>query len=84
VNLQRLRYLVIVTEEWNFTRVAARLHTVHSLLSYRIRHLENESAGGERLTSLGGQAREHDSWREPCRTPLVPAADILFAGEIHE
>jgi hypothetical protein len=54
VNLQRLRYFVVVTEELNFTRATARLHMVHSLLSYQIRHLENESAGGERLTALGG------------------------------
>jgi len=54
VNLQRLRYFVVVTEELNFTRAAERLHVAHSLLSYQIRQLEDEPEGGERLTALRG------------------------------
>ncbi len=54
VNLQRLRYFVVVTEELNFTRAAERLHMVRSLLSYQIRQLKDEPEGGERLTALRG------------------------------
>jgi DNA-binding transcriptional LysR family regulator len=54
VNLQRLRYFVVVTEEVNFTRAAERLHMAHSLLSYQIRRLEDAPEGGERLTTLPG------------------------------
>ena len=54
VNLQRLRYFVVVTEELNFTRPAERLHMVRSLLSYQIRQLKDEPEGGERLTALRG------------------------------
>ncbi len=60
MNLQRLRYFVVVTEEMNFTRAAERLHMVHSLLSYQIRQLKDEPEGGKRLTALleaGSQAR---------------------------
>ncbi len=60
VNLQRLRYFVVATEELNFTRVAERLHAVRSLLSYQLRQLKDEPEGGERLTALleaGSQAR---------------------------
>ncbi len=59
MNLQRLRYFVVVTEEMNFTRAAERLHMVHSLLSYQIRQLKDEPEGGNRLTALreaGSQA----------------------------
>ncbi len=54
VNLQRLRYFVVVTEELNFTRTTARLHMVHSLLSYQIMQPKDEPEGGERLTALRG------------------------------
>jgi hypothetical protein len=91
VNLQPLRYFAIVIEELNFTRAAERLHMAHSLLSYQLGHLEDEPAGEERLTALRGtgsrdglarRAREHDSWREPCRTPqVVPTPDTLFERE---
>ena len=54
MNLQRLRYFVVVTEELNFTRAAERLLMVHSLLSYQIRQLKDEPEGGERLTALRG------------------------------
>jgi Bacterial regulatory helix-turn-helix protein, lysR family len=54
VNLQRVRYFVVVPEELNFTRAAERLHMAHSLLSYQIRQLEDEPEGGERLTALRG------------------------------
>ena len=54
MNLQRLRYFVVVTEELNFTRAAERLHMVHSLLSYQIRQLKDEPEVGERLTALRG------------------------------
>ena len=59
MNLQRLRYFVVVTEEMNFIRAAERLHMVHSLLSYQIRQLKDEPEGGKRLTALreaGSQA----------------------------
>jgi hypothetical protein len=51
VNLRRLRYFVVVTEELNFVRATQRLHVAHSLLGYQIRHLEDESEDGERLNS---------------------------------
>lgn len=54
MNLQRLRYFVVVTEELNFTRAAERLHMAHSLLSYQIRQLEDEPEGRERLTAFCG------------------------------
>jgi LysR family transcriptional regulator, benzoate and cis,cis-muconate-responsive activator of ben and cat genes len=60
VNLQCLRYFMVVTEELNFTRAAERLHVVHSLLSYHLKQLKDEPEGGERLTALleaGSQAR---------------------------
>ena len=81
MNLQRLRYFGVVTEELNFTRAAERLHMARSHLSCQIRQPENEPEGGERLTALSGRARKHDSSREPCRAPLVPTPDILFERE---
>jgi hypothetical protein len=54
VNLQRVRYFVVVTEELNFTWAAERLRMAHSLLSCQIRQLENEPEGGERLIALRG------------------------------
>jgi hypothetical protein len=78
VNLQRLRYVVVVTEELNFTRAAERLHMAHSLLSYQLRQLEDEPEGGERQQPSGARARKHDASREPCRAPPVPTPDILF------
>jgi hypothetical protein len=81
VDLQRLRYLVVVTEELNFARAAERSHMAHSLLSYRIKQLEDEPEGGERLTALPGRTRKHDSSREPCLASLVPTPDILFERE---
>ena len=59
MNLQRLPYFVVVTEELNFTRAAERLHMVHSLLGYQFRQLKDEPEGGKRLTALreaGSQA----------------------------
>ena len=56
MNVQRLRYFVIVTEELNFARAATRFHMAHSLMSFQIRHSEEP---GERLTALreaGSQA----------------------------
>ena len=52
VNLQCLRYFVVVTEELNFTRAAELLQMARSLLSYQSRRLEDEPEGGERLTAL--------------------------------
>jgi len=54
VNLQPLRYFMVATEEFNFTRAAERLHMAHPLLSYQIKELKDEPAGGERLTALRG------------------------------
>ena len=81
VNLQRLCYFVVVTEELNFTRAAERLHMVHSLLSYQIRQLEDEPEGRERLQPSVRRACKHVSSREPCRAPPVPTPDILFEWE---
>jgi hypothetical protein len=54
VNLQRVRYFVVVTEELNFTRAAERCHMAHSHLSCQISQMDNEPEGGERLTALRG------------------------------
>jgi putative AlgH/UPF0301 family transcriptional regulator len=78
VNLKRLRYIVGVTKELNFTRAAERLHIAHSLLGYLISQLEDESEGRQWLTAPAGRARKHDSSRERCLAPLVSTPDILF------
>jgi DNA-binding transcriptional LysR family regulator len=42
MNLQQLRYLVLLAEELNFTRAAARAHVAQPALSRQVRNLEDE------------------------------------------
>lgn len=72
MELRHLRYFVAVSEELNFTRAAARLHTAQPSLSQQIRQLE-KAVGAQLLE----RSHHHVALTNAGRTFLHQARDIL-------
>jgi LysR family hca operon transcriptional activator len=72
VELRHLKYFVAVSEELNFTRAAARLHTAQPSLSQQIRQLEKHV--GVRLLD---RSHHHVALTNAGRIFLQQARDIL-------
>jgi DNA-binding transcriptional LysR family regulator len=70
LNLSRLRAFLLVTEELNFTRAAARLHVAQQALSATIRRLERD---------VGVQLFDRTT-RAVQLTPAGAALEMISAG----